>query len=70
VLTALGNEYINWDVTQPTDELTLRILKYARGPFDTQHQQAYGAAFVLVTAIAVGALLLRVATRGRGIKIQ
>ncbi len=70
VLTALGNEYVNWNVTQPTDELTLRILKYARGPFETQHEQAYGAAFVLVAAVAIGALLLRLTTRGRGIKIQ
>ncbi len=70
VLTALGNQYINWDISQPTDELTLRILKYARGPLETQHAQAYGAAFVLVAAVAIAALLLRFVTRGRGIKIQ
>lgn len=70
ILTALGNEFINLDPTKPTDELTLRILKYARGPFESWHQQAYGAAFVLVAAVAVGALLLRLTTRGRNIKIQ
>jgi len=57
-------------IFQPTDELTLRILKYARGPYDVWHEQAYGAAFVLVAGVAVGALLLRLTTRGRGIKIQ
>ncbi len=70
ILTALGNEFVNFNITKPTDELTLRILKYARGPYETWHQQAYGAAFVLVAAVAVAALLLRVATRGRGMKIQ
>jgi phosphate transport system permease protein len=70
ILTALGNEYINWNPTQPTDELTLRILKYARGPYETWHSQAYGAAFLLVAGVAVGALLLRLATRGRGTNLQ
>ncbi|MEO8289151.1 MAG: phosphate ABC transporter permease PstA [Chloroflexota bacterium] len=70
VLTALGNEYINWNISEPTDELTLRILKYARSPFETQHAHAYGAAFVLVMGVAIAALLLRLATRGRGIKVQ
>jgi phosphate transport system permease protein len=70
ILTALGNEFINWDITKPTDELTLRILKYARGPFETWHEQAYGAAFVLVIGVAISAVALRLTTRGRGIKIQ
>jgi phosphate transport system permease protein len=70
ILTALGNEFVQPDILKPTDELTLRILKYARGPFETWHQQAYGAALVLVMGVAVGALLLRLSTRGRGIKIQ
>jgi phosphate transport system permease protein len=70
ILTALGNEFIQTDITKPTDELTLRILKYARGPYDTWHTQAYGAAFVLVIGVALGALLLRLTTRGRGAKMQ
>lgn len=74
ILTALGNEFLPTDyfasLGQPTDELTLRILKYARGPYDVWHEQAYGAALVLVVGVALGALLLRLTTRGRGIKIQ
>jgi len=70
ILTALGNEYMQSSIFEPTDELTLRILKYARGPFEVWHEQAFGAAFVLVAGVAIGALLLRLATRGRGIKIQ
>lgn len=74
ILTALGNEFLPTNflasLGQPTDEVTLRILKYARGPYEVWHEQAYGAALVLVVGVAVGALLLRVTTRGRGIKIQ
>ncbi len=70
ILTALGNEFVNLNILKPTDELTLRILKYARGPFEVWHEQAYGAAFVLVAGVALAALLLRLTTRGRGIKIH
>lgn len=74
ILTALGNEFLPSNflasLWQPTDEVTLRILKYARGPYDVWHEQAYGAALVLVVGVAVGALLLRLTTRGRGNKIQ
>ncbi|MEO5954025.1 MAG: ABC transporter permease subunit, partial [Chloroflexia bacterium] len=70
ILTALGNEFVQTNIFKPTDELTLRILKYARGPYETWHAQAYGAAFVLVIGVATGALLLRLTTRGRGIKVQ
>jgi len=70
ILTALGNEFMQSSIFEPTDELTLRILKYARGPFEVWHQQAYGAAFVLVAGVTVAALLLRLATRGKGMKVQ
>ena len=70
ILTALGSEFVNLNPFKPTDELTLRILKYARGPYDTWHQQAYGAALVLVVGVAISATLLRIATRGRGVKLQ
>jgi phosphate transport system permease protein len=70
ILTSLGNEFMASSIFEPTDEITLRILKYARGPFETWHEQAYGAAFVLVAGVALGAVLLRLTTRGRGMKIH
>jgi phosphate transport system permease protein len=63
ILTALGNEYYPSGLFHPVDEITLRILKYARGPYDVWHQQAYGAALLLVFGVALGSLLLRWATR-------
>ena len=65
ILTALGNEYNPSGLFKPIDENTLRILKYARGPYDVWHQQAYGAALLLVFGIAIGSLLLRLSTRDR-----
>ena len=69
ILTALGNEYYPSGLFHPTDEITLRILKYARGPYDVWHQQAYGAALLLVVGVALGSLLLRLSmkqTEARG----
>jgi phosphate transport system permease protein len=63
LLTALGNEYYPSGLFTPVDEITLRILKYARGPYDVWHQQAYGAALLLVFGVAIGSLLLRLSTR-------
>lgn len=63
ILTALGNEYYPSGLFKPIDEITLRILKYARGPYDVWHQQAYGAALLLVFGVAIGSLLLRLSTR-------
>ena len=59
ILTALGNEYYPSGLFKPIDEITLRILKYARGPYDVWHQQAYDAALLLVIGVAIGSFLLR-----------
>lgn len=63
ILTALGNEYYPSGLFHPVDEITLRILKYARGPYDVWHEQAYGAALLLVVGVAIGSLLLRLTMR-------
>ncbi|OJW05692.1 MAG: phosphate ABC transporter, permease protein PstA [Chloroflexi bacterium 54-19] len=70
ILTALGNEFFAGSLFEPIDEITLRILKYARGPYDIWHEQAYGAALLLVVGVALGSLLLRLTTRGQRIKAQ
>jgi phosphate transport system permease protein len=70
ILTALGSEYLQTNLSEPIDELTLRILKYSRGPYEVWHQQAFAAAFVLVMLVAIGSLALRFATRGRGVQVH
>ena len=56
ILTALGSEYIQTSLNEPIDELTLRILKYSRGPYEVWHEQAFAAAFVLMAAVGIGSL--------------
>lgn len=63
ILTALGNEYYPSGIFKPIDEITLRILKYARGPYDVWHEQAYCAALLLIFGVAIGSLLLRLSMR-------
>ena len=66
IRTALGNEYFPSSLFHPIDEITLRILEYARDPYDVWHEQAYGAALLLVLGVALGSLLLRLTTRDFG----
>jgi phosphate transport system permease protein len=58
LFTALGNDYWNWKVTQPTDALSLRIFRYATSPYDDMHRQAWAGALILIVLIvgAVGAV--------------
>ncbi len=70
ILTALGSKYYPAGLFHPIDEITLRILKYARGPYDVWHEQAYGAALLLVFGVAIGSLLLRLTTRGYDVRDQ
>jgi phosphate transport system permease protein len=70
ILTALGSEYMPDSIFRPVDEITLRILKYARGPYDAWHEQAYGAALLLVFGVAIGSFMLRASMRGQQFRDQ
>jgi len=58
LFTALGNDYWNLKVNQPTAALSLQIYKYALSPYDDWHRQAWAGALVLIILIvtAVGAV--------------
>ena len=60
LFAALGNEFYSTDLFRPIDALPLRIFKYALGPYEYQHEQAWAGAFILVMlvlALSVGARL-------------
>jgi phosphate transport system permease protein len=59
LLTALGNEFINWNPLQPTDAVPLRVFNYARTPVVAQHELAWGGAIMLL----VGVLVLSISAR-------
>jgi phosphate transport system permease protein len=61
LLTALGNDFVNWDPMQPTDAVPLRVFTDARTPIEELHQVAWGGALVLlvvVLCLSIGARIL------------
>jgi phosphate transport system permease protein len=67
LFTALGNQF--WSLSlagKPIDALPLRIYQYGTGPYNQQHQQAWAAAFVLVTVVFCISLVSRVLLSRRG----
>jgi phosphate transport system permease protein len=53
LFTALGNQFWNWNLNQPTAALPLQIFTYAISPYEEWHRQAWAGALVLI-AIIVG----------------
>lgn len=65
IFTALGNQYWNTNVNQPTAALPLQIYSYAQMPYDQAHQQAWTGALVLISMIMLTVILFRfIASRG------
>src|SRR2546423_719371 len=65
LFTALGNQFWNVKVSEPTAALPLQIYTYALSPYDDWHRQAWAGAFVLIVMIVVSMSLVRmVVSRG------
>jgi phosphate transport system permease protein len=65
IFTALGNQFWNTNLNQPTAALPLQIYSYAQMPYDQAHQQAWTGALVLITMIMLTVILFRfIASRG------
>jgi phosphate transport system permease protein len=67
LFTSLGNSFTSTDVNAPMDALPLHIYRYALGPYEVWHQEAWASAFFLimiVLVISVGARLLVSRQRG------
>ena len=65
VLTALGNQFFNWDLRQPMAALPLQIYTYASSPYADWHTKAWGSALILIIVIGILSLLTRLATSKR-----
>jgi len=59
LLTALGNQFFNLDLLQPTAALPIQIYNYARSPYPDWQAKAWGGALVLITLIGVLSALTR-----------
>jgi phosphate transport system permease protein len=65
MFTALGNQYWNTNINQPTAALPLQIFTYALMPYDQAHAQAWTGALVLISMIMFTVIVFRfIASRG------
>jgi phosphate transport system permease protein len=65
LFTALGSQYMSFDLDQPMAALPLTVFTYATGPFDEWHRYAWAAALVLILVVFVLSVGARLATRRR-----
>ena len=62
LFTALGNQFWNLKLSQPTAALPLQIYVYALSGYDDWHRQAWAGALVLIVLIVGAVAAVRVAT--------
>jgi len=65
LFTALGSQYLSFDLDQPMAALPLVVFTYATGPYEEWHRLAWATALVLILVVLVLSLAARLATRRR-----
>lgn len=65
LFTALGSQYMGFDLNRPMAALPLTVYTYATGPFEQWHRLAWATALVLILVVLVLSLAARYATRER-----
>ena len=61
LFTALGSQYMGYDINQPMAALPLTVFTYATGPYEEWHRYAWAAALVLILVVFVLSLGARIA---------
>lgn len=61
--TAFGSNFVNLDLSKPTESLAYVIYKYANEPSPLRQEQAWAASLVLTLLVLAASLLARWATR-------
>jgi len=63
LFTSFNNSFFSVNMNQPISSLTVTIFQYAMGPYDSWHEQAWAAAFVITIFILIltitGRLIIR-----------
>lgn len=65
LFTSFGNQFWNLDPNKPIATLPLVIYRYAVGPYDDWHAQAWAGAFILVLLVLVVSIMTRFVLRRR-----
>jgi phosphate transport system permease protein len=63
LFTALGNEFWNTNINQPTAALPLQVYNYAKSPYNDWIRQAWAGALVLIILIVMSIAAVRYAVR-------
>lgn len=64
LMTAFGTTFWNTNISSPMDALTLRIYNFTLSPYQTQINQAYAGALVLILLILITSFTVRWFTGG------
>ena len=65
LFTALGSQYLSYNLNQPMAALPLTVFTYATGPYEEWHQNAWAAALVLILLVLILSVGARLAIRRR-----
>ena len=65
LFTALGSQYLSFNIDQPMASLPLTVFTYATGPYEEWHRNAWAAALVLIIVVLVLSVGARLAIRRR-----
>lgn len=65
LLTALGSQFMSFNLNEPMAALPLTVFQYASGPYEEWHQFAWAAALVLIIVVLTLSIGARLATRRR-----
>jgi phosphate transport system permease protein len=65
LFTALGSQYLSYNLNQPMAALPLTVFTYATGPYEEWHRYAWAAALVLILVVFVLSVGARLAIRRR-----
>jgi len=64
LMTAFGTTFWNTGIGNPMDALTLRVYNFTLSPYQTQVNQAYAGALVLILLILITSFTVRWFTGG------
>ena len=65
LFTSFGNAFGNVNISKPTATVPVVIYRYATGPYDDWHSQAWAAAFILVGVILLASIITRFVIRSK-----
>lgn len=67
LFTALGSQFMSWNIDQPMAALPLVVYSYATGPYEEWHRLAWATALVLILVVFALSVIARLATRRRDV---